>query len=95
MASERTTVTSVSVGTTPTELVAADSRIQWRVVELWPGDAKTAYLGDEDVTTTTGIPITSDGNRPVRLEVGRNGIWGITATGTATVTVRSRFLDLG
>lgn len=91
MAEPQTTVTSVTVGTTPTVLVAADDGMQWRTVELRPGSAAIAYYGDDDVTVNTGFPITGD--TPISVDVGRNGLWAITTTGTATVTVRARFLD--
>ncbi len=93
MAEPQTTVTSVTVGTTPTVLVAADDGMQWREVELWPGSASTCFYGDDDVTVNTGIPITASLGRGTPVTVGRNGLWAITATGTATVTVRTRFLD--
>jgi hypothetical protein len=75
MKSANTTVT-----TTATLLVAADN--QNRTIYIHPN--AVVYVGNSSVTNVTGFHLLADTPIQITLPLGEN-LYGITATGTATV----------
>lgn len=83
MKSANTTVT-----TTATLLVAADN--QTRTIYIHPN--ATVYVGNSAVTNTTGFHCLA--NLPISIVLPANeNIYGITATGTATVLTLTPDID--
>jgi hypothetical protein len=72
----------VTVGTTPTLLVAADMQAEQVNFHSSSG---TIYLGDANVTSSTGYRM--DNGDKVVLQNHETAIYGITSTGTATMSV--------
>lgn len=74
---------SVTVGTTPTLIVAADNKN--RIVYIHVVGNATVYLGNDSVTTTTGLN-TEKHTTPLEifLPIGET-IYGVVATSTEDV----------
>jgi hypothetical protein len=72
----------VTVGTTPTLLVAADMQAEQVNFHSSSG---TIYLGDANVTSSTGYRM--DNGDKVVLQNHETAIYGITSTGSATMSV--------
>jgi hypothetical protein len=83
MKSANTTVT-----TTATLLVAADN--QNRTIYIHPN--ATVYIGNAAVTNTTGFHCLANTSIAIQLPIGET-IYGITATGTATVLTLTPDVD--
>ena len=78
------TSAQVSVGATPTLLVASTGFDQ--TVWLHNSGGGIVYLGDSGVTTANGYKL--DNGDKMELPVGDNeGLYGVTASGTNTVCV--------
>lgn len=78
----------VSVGSTPTSILGADTaRLGGLIRNV--GSA-TVYIGPSGVTTSTGFPLAAGADLPTDVVAGIVGaIYGITATGTQPVGVLS------
>ena len=78
------TSAQISVGTTPTLLVAANIMDQTVLLHNLGGGA--IYLGDANVTTSNGYKL--DNGDKLQVPVGdHEGLYGIAASGTHTIAV--------
>lgn len=75
---------AISVGTTPTLILGADDLA--RQVYLHNAGGSKTYLGDSDVTTSTGFVLDSGGQLAVYVP-GREAIYGVVSSGSNTVTI--------
>jgi hypothetical protein len=81
---------AVSVTTTATVLNTSETdQIPRYSVAVYNSSAVTVYVGGSAVTTSTGFPVAAAGSFSVDLDKGE-GLWGIVATGTASVIVLSQ-----
>jgi len=82
--------TAVPVTATATVLnVAETDQLPRYSLALYNSSAVTVYVGGSAVTTSTGFPVAAAGSFSVDLDRGE-GLWGIVATGTASVIVLSQ-----
>jgi hypothetical protein len=81
---------AVSVATTATILNASETdQIPRYTVALYNASAVTVFVGGSAVTTSTGFPVAAGASFSADLDKGE-GLWGIVATGTASVIVLSQ-----
>ena len=86
------TVSSAAVSVTSTATVLNTSetdQLPRYSVAVYNSSAVTVYVGGSAVTTSTGFPVAAAGSFSVDLDRGE-GLWGIVATGTASVVVLSQ-----
>jgi hypothetical protein len=82
---------AVTVGTTPTLLVAADDK--YRKVYIHVTDNNTVYLGNSSVTTSTGLE-TEKHTTPIEFEVpSKETIYAVVVSGTVNVRVMTPDVD--
>jgi hypothetical protein len=82
---------AVTVGTTPTLLVAADDK--YRKVYIPVTDNNTVYLGNSSVTTSTGLE-TEKHTTPIEFEVpSKETIYAVVVSGTVNVRVMTPDVD--
>lgn len=82
---------AVTVGTTPTLLVAADDK--YRKVYVHVTGNTAVYLGNSSVTTSTGIE-TEKHTTPIEFEVPtKETIYAVCDTGTVDVRVMTPDVD--
>ncbi len=75
--------TSVTVGTTPTLIVAADN--QNRII-LLHASSGSAYLGNSAVTDATGLHLMNNSTLEIHLPLGET-LYGVASSGTTNVRV--------
>lgn len=79
--------TSVTVGTTLTELPAYGELNNRRTMILYNNGSQTIYIGGSDVTASNGLPIPSSTYSPP-IDAGVNlKVYGLTASGSSDVRV--------
>jgi hypothetical protein len=75
--------TSVTVGTTPTLIVAADNKN--RIIWLHASSGST-YLGNSAVTDATGLHLMNNSTLEIYLPLGET-LYGVASSGTTNVRV--------
>lgn len=75
---------AVIVATTPTEIVAADNK--FRQVYIHNGGGAKIYIGDENVTTSTGFHLGNNESMEIALPLGEN-LMAVVASSTNTINV--------
>lgn len=75
---------AVTVGTTATLIVAADDIN--RVVYLHNSGGQTVYIGNGDVTTTTGFHLGNNENQEIVLPL-RQTLYGVVSANTNEIIV--------
>lgn len=90
-------ITSVSVGTAATTILAAPSGAAYKFVAIGNVGAETAYLkvvpGATEVTVTNGIPLAPGAalvvDQDAQRELFDTGASAITGSGTTTISVQA------
>lgn len=90
-------ISSVTVTTSPTEVLAAPTGRPYQFVALSNNGAETAYLkvvaGGDDVSTSNGIPLAAGAafviDQDVQARLMKAGATAVVASGTTTLGVQA------